>query len=91
MYPSPNIIPNVKLRKMRWAGHVAQIGRAEMRAGLWWGNLKERGNLEKQGMVGRVILKEQCGGRLWSGFIWPNIETSGGLFEQSGGPSGHVT
>ena len=67
---------------MLWAGHVAHKGRREMRAGLWWGNLKERDNLEIQGIVGRVILKdiEQWGERMLSGFIQPNIETSGGLF-----------
>jgi len=82
MYSSSNIILNVKSRKMRWAGHVTHMGRTEMRSGLWWGNLKERNNLESQGIVGRVILKdiEQWGGRVWSGFIWPNIERSGGLF-----------
>jgi hypothetical protein len=82
MYSSSNIIPSVKSRKMRWAGHVTYIGRTEMRAGLWWGNLKVRDNLEIQGVFGRVILKdiEQRRGRTWSGFIWPNIETSGGLF-----------
>jgi hypothetical protein len=58
------------------------MGRTEIRAGLLWGNLKERDNLEIQSIVGRVILKdiEQWGGRVWSGLIWPNIETSGGLF-----------
>jgi hypothetical protein len=26
LYPSPNIIRNIKLRRMRWAGHMAQMG-----------------------------------------------------------------
>jgi hypothetical protein len=59
---------------MGWA--CGTYGRTEMVAVLWWGNL------EIQGIVGRVILKdiEQRGGRVGSGFIWPNIDTSGGLF-----------
>jgi hypothetical protein len=26
LYFSPNIIPVIKLRRMRWAGHVARMG-----------------------------------------------------------------
>ena len=26
LYSSPNIVPVIKLRKMRWAGHVARMG-----------------------------------------------------------------
>jgi hypothetical protein len=27
LYPSPNIVPVIKSRRMRWAGHVARMGR----------------------------------------------------------------
>jgi len=27
---------------MRCAGHVARMGRGEVRTGVWWGNLGER-------------------------------------------------
>jgi len=27
---------------MRWAGHVARMGREEAYTGFWWGNLRER-------------------------------------------------
>jgi hypothetical protein len=93
MYSSSNIIPSVKSRKMRWAGHVAHMGRTETRAGLWWGNSKERDNLQIQGIVGRVILKDI---KQWGGGC--GLDSSGsiqrrvaGSFEQNGGPSGHVT
>jgi len=26
LYPSPNIVPVIKSRRMRWAGHVARMG-----------------------------------------------------------------
>jgi hypothetical protein len=31
--------------------------RGEFRRGFWWGNLKERNNLEFLGVDGRIILK----------------------------------
>jgi hypothetical protein len=33
------------------------LGRGEVRAGFWWGNLREGDHLEDQGVVGRKILK----------------------------------
>jgi hypothetical protein len=39
---SPNIIRMIKSRKMKWAGHVALIGRRGMHIGYWWGSQKER-------------------------------------------------
>jgi hypothetical protein len=41
LYSSPNIIRVIKSRRMRWAGHVAQIGRRGMHIGYWWGSQKE--------------------------------------------------
>ena len=34
LYSSPNIIRVIKLRRMRWAGHVARMGVGEVRTGL---------------------------------------------------------
>jgi hypothetical protein len=31
----------IKSGGMRWAGHVAWIGRGEARTGVWWGNMRE--------------------------------------------------
>ena len=36
LYCSPNIFRVIKSIKMRWAGHVAHIGRGEVYSGFWW-------------------------------------------------------
>jgi hypothetical protein len=41
LYSSPNII-RMKSRRMRWAGHVARMGRIGMHMGYWWESQKER-------------------------------------------------
>jgi hypothetical protein len=33
---SPSIIRIIKSRRMRWAGHVARMGRRGMHIGYWW-------------------------------------------------------
>jgi hypothetical protein len=41
LYSSPSIIRIMKSR-MRWAGHVARMGKREMCIGYWWENQRER-------------------------------------------------
>jgi hypothetical protein len=36
LYSSTSIIRIIKLRRMRWAGHVARMGRRATRIGYWW-------------------------------------------------------
>ena len=48
LYCSPNIVRVIKSRRMRWAGHLAHMGRGEPYAEFWWGNLKESEHLEDQ-------------------------------------------
>jgi len=40
---------------MRWAGHVAGMGRREAYTGFWWANLRERDHLEDPGVNGRIM------------------------------------
>jgi hypothetical protein len=42
LYSSPSIIRNIKSRKMRWAGHVARMGRRGTCIGYWEESQRER-------------------------------------------------
>jgi hypothetical protein len=41
LYSSPSIIRTIKSR-VRWAGHIARMGKRGMHTGYWWENQKER-------------------------------------------------
>ena len=56
LYCSHNIVWLIKLRRMRWAGHVARIGDTKDAYSVWRGNLRERDQLEDLGIGGRIIL-----------------------------------
>ena len=57
MYSLPNIVRVVKSRRIRWAGHVAYMGRGEACTGFWWGNLREGDNWGDPDIDGRIILR----------------------------------
>jgi hypothetical protein len=42
LYSLPSIIKIIKSRRMRWAGHVARMGRIGTRIDYWWESQKER-------------------------------------------------
>jgi hypothetical protein len=42
LYCSPGLITMMKSRRMRWAGHLVNMGRRGMYVGFWWENQKER-------------------------------------------------
>jgi hypothetical protein len=44
LYSLPSIIRIIKLRRMRWMGHVAQMGGRETHIGYWWESQRERDN-----------------------------------------------
>jgi hypothetical protein len=41
-YSSPSIIIIIKSRRMRWAGHVARMGRRGTLIDYWWESQRER-------------------------------------------------
>jgi hypothetical protein len=57
LYCSPNIVPGMKPKIIRWAGRVARVGRGEMCTVFWWGNLRERGHRGDPGVDGRIIIR----------------------------------
>jgi hypothetical protein len=57
LYSSPSIITMIKSRRMRWAGHVARIGRRGIHIGYWWEIQKGRDHWEDQDVDGWTILK----------------------------------
>jgi hypothetical protein len=72
LYFSPDIILVIKSRRMRWTGHVAHMGRVDVRTGFWGANLRERDYLEDPGLDRRLILKwifEKWDEEAWTGSI----------------------
>jgi hypothetical protein len=71
---SPDIIRQIKSRRMRWAGHVGRMG-------------EERklykdcflGKPERKRPLGRQRHGWEDGIRVWTGFHWLRIGTGGGL------------
>jgi hypothetical protein len=53
LYYSPNI---VRVRKKRWAEHVAHMGEGEVFTEFWLGGPKVRDHWEDLGIVGRTTL-----------------------------------
>jgi hypothetical protein len=74
LYSSPSIIRITKSR-MRWAGHVAGMGRRGTRIGCWWESQKEGGDWEDQDVGGRMDVVEVG----WGGVDWLRIGTGGEL------------
>jgi hypothetical protein len=57
LYSSPSIIRMIKSRRIKWAGHVAQMERRRMHVEYWWESQKERDHWEDQDVDGWTILK----------------------------------
>jgi hypothetical protein len=80
LYSSPTIVRVIKWRGMRWAGHVARMGRREECTGFWWGNLRERDHWEDLGVDARIILRwifRKWDVGLWTGLGWFRLATGG--------------
>ena len=56
LYPSPNVICEIKSRRMRLLDHVLVWETGVVHTGCWQGDLRERDHLENLGIDGRIIL-----------------------------------
>jgi hypothetical protein len=66
---------------MRWAAHVALMGRGEVYKGFWSRNLRERDHLGDPGVDRRIILNWifwKWDVRVCTGSSWLRIESRGG-------------
>jgi hypothetical protein len=55
LYSSPSIIRIINSRRVRWTGHVAQMG--EKRNAYWWESQKVRDHRKDQDVGGWTIVK----------------------------------
>jgi hypothetical protein len=82
LYSSPDIIRQIKSRRMRWAGHVARMGEGRkvyrVLAGKPEGKRPlERPRRRREDGIKMDLREIGCG--VWSGFTWLRIGTVGGL------------
>jgi hypothetical protein len=61
LYSSPKIVRVIKSRRVRWAGHVARMGRGKVLIGFWLGRPKARNHWEDLGVGGRITLRWTLG------------------------------
>jgi hypothetical protein len=69
LYSSPTIVRVIRLRRMRWAGHVACMGEGRGMYRVLVGNLSKIDHLVDSDIDGRIILRHLqevgCGGMDW--------------------------
>jgi hypothetical protein len=82
MCSSPDIIRQIKSRRMRWAGHVARMGEGRHVYRVLVGKPEGKRPLGRPGVDGRMGSRWTLGrlvGGVWSGFTWLRIGTVRGL------------
>jgi hypothetical protein len=82
LYSSPNIIQVIKLRRMRWAGHVARMGEKRGAYRILVGRPEGRRTLGRCSRRCEDKIKmdlQDVGWGAWTGLSWPRIRTGGGL------------
>jgi hypothetical protein len=79
LYSSPDVIRQIKSRRMRWAGHVARMGEGRNLYRALVGKPEGKDYLKDQGVDGIKKDLKESGWRVWSGLTWLRIGTAGGL------------
>jgi hypothetical protein len=59
LYSSPCIIRMIISRRLRWAGHVARMGRRGMHIGFWWESKKDRDHTAYTVRNGEISLQSK--------------------------------
>jgi len=80
MYSSPNNFRVIKSRRMRWAKHVALMGKRRGTYRVLVGK-PEGKNLEDPGIDAKILLRwifRKWDIGAWTGLIWLTIGTGGG-------------
>jgi len=80
-YSSPNIVRVIKSRRMRWAGHLARIGKRKGAHRVLVGMTEGKRPLGRLRTDGSIILRRifrKWDGMAWTGLIWLRIWIGGG-------------
>jgi hypothetical protein len=86
LYLSPDIIRQIKSRRMKWAGNVAHMGEERKFYKVGGKARRKRGPSKDQAIGGRMeskwLLGKLAGGGwgVWTGFDWLRVGTGGGLW-----------
>jgi hypothetical protein len=72
LYSSPDIMRQIKSRRMRWAGHVARMGEGRNVYRVLVGKPEGKNHLEDQGVDGRMGSKWTLG-RVVGGVEWIHL------------------
>jgi hypothetical protein len=73
LYSSPNSIRMLKSRIMRWAGHVARIGKKRNAYNFLVGKSEGKRPLERHRRRWEDNIKMALRGKGWSGIDWFNL------------------
>jgi hypothetical protein len=92
LYSSPDIIRQIKSRRMRWAGHVEHMREERNVYRVLMGKPKGKRPLERprhrlEGGI-KLDISNIGGGAVWSGFTRLRIGLAGGLFKCDDEPLG---
>jgi hypothetical protein len=81
LYSSPDIVRQIRSRRMRWEGHVVRMGEGRNLYRVLVGKTEEKSHLEDRRVYGRMGLKsflpKWAGEGVWSEFTWHRIGTGG--------------
>jgi hypothetical protein len=82
LYSSPDIIRQIKSRRMRWAGHMAHMGEGRNVYRVLVGKPEGKRPLERPRRRwddGITMDLTEIGWGVWNGFTWLRIGIAGGL------------